>query len=302
MTAGAPAPPGAAGDGRTANVFSIDVEDWYQGLEIDMDDWAPFPPRLERGLDVLLELLEEAGVRATFFVLGWQAERTPDMVKRLSAGGHEIGSHGWSHRFVYRQKPEDFRRELRRSIDLLESLAGRRVIGYRAPFFSITRDALWALDVLVEEGIRYDSSIFPTFNYRYGIPGAERHPGWIRTPSGANLYEIPLSTVRFPGVRSSRGINVPLGGGGYFRLFPYPMTRALAHRLRTREERGLIFYVHPWEYDPAHPRVRLPRLLPQWTHYHNLESTREKTRRLLADFSFTTFERAFAGPLASAPR
>jgi polysaccharide deacetylase family protein (PEP-CTERM system associated) len=281
------------------NVFSVDVEDWYQGLEFDMDDWGPFSPRIENGLDVLLDLLDQAGVRATCFVLGWQAERTPDLVPRLAARGHEIASHGYSHRFVYRQTPEAFRRELRRSIDVLEQQSGRRVIGYRAPFFSITAEALWALDVLVEEGIRYDSSIFPTLNYRYGIPGAGRDPGWVRTPSGARLYEIPLSTVRMPSARAGRGVNLPLGGGGYFRLYPYSVTRGLTRHLRNNERRGLIFYVHPWEYDPDHPHVKMLRRVPEITHYLNLRSTAEKTRRLLADFSFTTMADAFGDVLAT---
>lgn len=284
------------------NVFSVDVEDWYQGLEIDMDDWAPFAPRLERGLDPLLALLTEAGARATFFVLGWQAEKSPAMVRDLAARGHEIASHGWSHRFVYRQQPEQFRGELRRSKQLLESLSGRPVTGYRAPFFSITAAALWALDVLVEEGFLYDSSIFPTFNYRYGIPGADRHPGWIRTPSGARLFEIPLSTVRAPGDRAARGINLPLGGGGYFRLYPYAVTRSLVHHLIERERRGLVFYVHPWEYDPGHPRVPMPRWFPRWTHYHQLATTAPKTRALLRDFRFTTMEQAFGARFRSPAR
>ncbi len=283
------------------NVFSVDVEDWYQGLEFDMDDWAPFSARIDAGLDVLLGLLDQARVRATCFVLGWQAERTPDLVPRLAARGHEIATHGYSHRFVYRQTPESFRRELRRSIDVLEQQSGRRVTGYRAPFFSITAEALWALDVLVEEGIQYDSSIFPTFNYRYGIPGADRHPGWIRTPSGAPLYEIPLSTVRMPSAHAGRGVNVPLGGGGYFRLYPYALTRGLTRHLIERERRRLIFYVHPWEYDPDHPHVKMPRRVPEITHYLNLRSTAVKTRRLLSEFPFTTMADAFSDVLASPP-
>ena len=282
-----------------ANVFSVDVEDWYQGLEIDMDDWGPFTPRIDRGMDVLLDLLERAGVRATFFVLGWQAERTPNLVPRLVSRGHEVASHGYSHRFVYRQSPEVFRRELRRSLEILGQQSGRKVIGYRAPFFSITAEALWALDVLVEEGIQYDSSIFPTLNYRYGIPGAGRYPGWIRTPSGASLYEIPLSTVRMPSAAARSGVNLPLGGGGYFRLYPYEITRRLTRHLRNAERRGLVFYVHPWEYDPDHPRVKMPRKVPELTHYLNLKSTTEKTRRLLSDFAFTTMADAFADVLAA---
>jgi polysaccharide deacetylase family protein (PEP-CTERM system associated) len=272
------------------NVFSVDLEDWYQGLEIDMTEWGRFAPRLAHGLDPLLELLDEAKVKATFFILGWEAERAPDTVRRLAAAGHEIASHGWSHRMVYRLTASEFRDEIRRSRDLLRSLSGQPVIGYRAPYFSITGDSLWALDVLVEEGFLYDSSIFPTFNYRYGIPGAGRRPGWITTPGGARLFEIPLSTVRAPA-----GINLPLGGGGYFRLYPYAVTRQLARHLTTREHQPLIFYVHPWEYDPDQPDVPMPRRVPKLTHYLNLASTYAKTRRLLRDFRFTTMDGAFRG-------
>ena len=284
----------------TKNVFSVDLEDWYQGLEIDMEHWGSYPARIESGMGILLDLLDHAGVCATFFVLGWQAERTPQLVPRLAARGHEIASHGHSHRFVYRQGPEQFRSELRRSKQLLEQQAGARVMGYRAPFFSITQDALWALDILVEEGFVYDSSVFPTHNYRYGIPHAGRHPGWIRTPAGGRLFEIPLSTVRVPGPGSALGMNVPLGGGGYFRLYPYSLTRALGRHLRRIESCGLVFYVHPWEFDPGQPRVKMPRRFAQFTHYHRLDSTAAKTRRLLADFAFVPIREAFAEELAGA--
>jgi len=283
------------------NVFSVDLEDWYQGLEIDIEHWGAYPTRIETGLDVLLDLLEKANVRATFFVLGWQAERTPHLVPRLVARGHEIASHGWSHRFVYRQGAEQFRSELRRSKVVLEQQSRTRVIGYRAPFFSITRDALWALDILLEEGFRYDSSVFPTHNYRYGIPGAMRQPGWIRTPSGGRLFEVPLTTVRVPGPWSPVGVNVPLGGGGYFRLYPYLLTRLLGQHLREYESHGLVFYVHPWEFDSGQPRVRLPRRLAEFTHYHALGSTARKTRRLLTDFKFVPMREAFADALGADP-
>lgn len=276
----------------TKNVFSVDLEDWYQGLEIDMDDWGQYASRIETGLKVLLDLLDAAGVRATFFVLGWQAERSPHLVPDLVARGHEIASHGWSHRFVYQQGPKQFREELRRSLQLLEAQSGQKVLGYRAPFFSITKDALWALDILVEEGVAYDSSVFPTVNYRYGIPNASRAPGFLTTPSGARLFEVPLSTVRVP------GMNLPLGGGGYFRLYPYGLTRALSRRILEHEDRGLVFYVHPWEFDTEQPRIKLPRWLPQWTHYHRLEATVGNTKQLLADFRFVPMREAFAQQLA----
>jgi polysaccharide deacetylase family protein (PEP-CTERM system associated) len=274
------------------NAFTVDLEDWYQGLEIDLDDWGGYAPRIEVGLRALLGLLDEAGVRATFFVLGHQAKKTPALIREVAARGHEIASHGWSHRFVYRIGPDAFRRELRDSKALLEDVAQSPVQGYRAPFFSITNESLWALDILLEEGYRYDSSVFPVFNYRYGIPGAARTPGPIATPSGATILEVPLSTVRAP-----LGLNIPISGGGYFRLYPYAVTRALVRTL-LREGLGLVFYVHPWEYDTHHPRVKMPRFVPQLTHYHNLPSMIGKTRKLLADFPFAPIRDAYRAELA----
>jgi polysaccharide deacetylase family protein (PEP-CTERM system associated) len=277
----------------TPNSFTVDLEDWYQGLEIDIDEWDRFAPRVERGLAVLLDLLAEAGVRATFFVLGYQAERTPTLIREIAARGHEIASHGWTHRFVYRIGRDAFRDELRRSKAVLEDIVGAPVEGSRAPFFSITSQSLWALDVLVEEGFRYDSSVFPVLSYRYGIPGARRSAGPLTTPSGANLFEIPLSTCRLPGV------NVPISGGGYFRLYPYALTRALARRLH-REGLPLVFYVHPWEYDVDHPRVAVPRAVPGFTHYHNLRSMAPKTRQLLREHRFMTLRDAYGDAIRAA--
>lgn len=267
------------------HAFTVDLEDWYQGLEIGSERWGSYAPRLARGLGPLLDLLDEAGVRGTFFVLGFQAAQTPDLIRAVAARGHEIASHGYSHEFVYRQTPAAFRDELRRSRALLEDLVGAPVIGFRAPFFSITAASTWAFDVLAEEGFVYDSSVFPVHNYRYGIPGATRRPGPLRTPSGHFLFEIPLSTLRLPHREARRGFNVPLSGGGYFRLYPYRLTRALVQRLIAGGE-DLVFYVHPWEYDPDHPRVEMPRRVPRFTHYHNLGSMADKTRRLLRDFRF----------------
>lgn len=281
---------------RFPNVFTVDVEDWYQGIEIDMKDWDRFSPRIEIGLQILLDLLEGSGTRATFFVLGFQAERTPRLIRTIAERGHEVASHGYLHRFVYQQSPDEFRTELRRSKALLEDITGTAVLGFRAPYFSITAQSLWALDILAEEGFAYDSSVFPVMNYRYGILGASRHPGWLRTENGNRIYEVPLSTVRLPYPTSPIGLNVPLSGGGYFRLYPYVVTRALS-KLLQREGQGLVFYVHPWEYDALQPRIRMPRLVPELTHYYNLESMVEKTRRLLRDFRFGTMRAAFGDDL-----
>jgi polysaccharide deacetylase family protein (PEP-CTERM system associated) len=281
------------------HVFTVDVEDWYQGLDFDTGEWARFAPRLETGLSRLLGLLADAGARATFFVVGWQADRTPGLVREIARQGHEIACHGYSHRFVYRLDRATFREEVRRSRGTLESLAGEPVVGFRAPFFSITADTLWALDVLVEEGFHYDSSIFPIWNHRYGIPRATRQPGLVTTPAGGRLFEIPLSTVRIP-ARLPLGLNIPVSGGAYFRLYPYGLTRALVRRLERAGDR-LIFYAHPWEYDPAHPRIRLPHPVSQFTHYVNLDAMTARTRRLLADFRFVAIREAYAAEIAAAP-
>lgn len=280
------------------HVFTVDVEDWYQGLDLDMSEWARFAPRLETGLFRLLGLLEGAGARATFFVVGWQADRTPALVREIARRGHEIACHGYSHRFVYRLTPAEFREEVRRSRGILEAIVGEPVVGFRAPFFSITADALWALDVLVEEGFHYDSSIFPVWNYRYGMPRAARRPGLCATPAGAALFEIPLSTLRFPAPGLPVGVNVPVSGGAYFRLYPYGVTRALVRRLEHAGER-LVFYAHPWEYDPTHPRIRLPNPVAQLTHYLNLDMMAPRTERLLSDFRFVPIREAYAAEIAA---
>lgn len=274
------------------SVFSVDLEDWYQGLEIDIDRWHGFEPRIEIGLRVLLDLLDEAKVSATFFVLGYQAERRPDLVRLVADRSHEIASHGYAHRLIYRQSPAEFRQDVRRAKEVIEQIAGLRVIGYRAPFFSVTGASEWALDVLAEEGFLYDSSVFPVMNYRYGMPNAARAAGWRTTLAGRRLYEIPLSTavLRLPFRRTT--INVPAAGGAYFRLYPYALTRTLVRSIE-REGRPVVFYVHPWEYDPEHPRIHLPRRIQQFTHYVNLRSTAPKTARLLRDVPFTTVSEAF---------
>ena len=278
------------------HIFTVDVEDWYQGLDLDMAEWPRFAPRLETGLSRLLGLLDDFGARATFFVVGWQADRTPALIREVARQGHEIACHGYSHRFVYRLTPAQFREEVRRSRGSLEAIVGEPVVGFRAPFFSITARALWALDVLVEEGFRYDSSIFPVWNHRYGLPGAARQPGLVVTPAGAELFEIPLSTVRLP-----VGINVPVSGGAYFRLYPYGLTRTLIRRLERAGDR-LIFYAHPWEYDPGHPRIRLPSPRVPAHPLREADSMTARTRRLLGDFRFVAIREAYAAEIAAATR
>jgi polysaccharide deacetylase family protein (PEP-CTERM system associated) len=263
--------------GPVTNALTIDFEDWYQGLEIPPADWAGFEDRMERAGRRILELLAAAGVRGTFFVLGAVAKRHPHLVREIAAAGHEVGTHGFSHTLVYKLTPDEFRAEIRRSKELLEDLAGSPVLGHRAPFFSITRESLWALDVLAECGIRFDSSIYPVVNYRYGIPDAPRWPYRVAT-AGGELIEFPVSTSRV------FGRNLPVAGGAYFRIYPYALTR-WAFRALNRLGRPAAFYLHPWEVDPDHPRIPLPRRIAA-THYFNLRGTEPRLRRLLKDFRF----------------
>ncbi|HSE38591.1 MAG TPA: XrtA system polysaccharide deacetylase, partial [Blastocatellia bacterium] len=259
------------------NALTIDFEDWYQGLEIPHTEWAGFEDRVVRAGHRLLEVLGEANTRATFFILGYVAERHPEIVREIAAAGHEVGTHGYSHSLIYKQTPDLFRAEMTRAIRHLEDLTGQQVLGHRAPFFSITRESLWALDVLGELGIRYDSSIFPVLNYRYGIEGSPRWP--YAVDAGKNtLIEFPISTWKL------LGRNLPIAGGAYFRIYPYALTRRAFASLNDSGHPA-VFYLHPWELDPDHPRIPLPRRISM-THYFNLHKTESRLRRLLGDFSF----------------
>ncbi len=265
------------------NAFSVDVEDYFQvanlGSAISRDSWSALESRVERNSEVLLELLAERGVRGTFFVLGWIAERHPALVRRIARAGHEVASHGFSHQLIYRQPPAEFREETLRSKGLLEDLVGTAVIGYRAASFSITRQSLWALDVLIDAGFRYDSSIFPIRHDRYGIPGFSPEPGLVAAPSGRTLAEFPMSAASFFGLR------VPVCGGGYFRLLPYGVTRSGLRRINRAHARPFTFYLHPWEIDPGQPRVKVG-WLARFRHYTNLRRCEPRLRRLLGEFRF----------------
>ena len=277
-------------DGKPTNAFSVDVEDYFQvaalAPAIPRESWADRESRVERNTDRILALLEERGIRGTFFVLGWIAERHPALVRRIAAAGHEIASHGYSHQLIYTQSPTEFHAETSRSKHLLEDLCGTAVQGYRAASFSITRRSLWALDVLAELGFRYDSSIFPIRHDRYGIPGAPEAPGPITTPSGATLIEFPMCAARWCGVR------VPVSGGGYFRLLPFPVTRWGLRQINARG-RPFTFYLHPWELDPDQPRVEVSRL-SRFRHYTNLHCCEDRLRRLLAEFPFAPMREVLA--------
>ena len=265
------------------HAFTVDVEDYFQVSafegHIDRAAWGSYPSRVVANTRKLLALLQRHSVRGTFFVLGWVAERFPHLVREIQAGGHELGSHGYGHQTVYRLSPDEFRADLIRAKRALEEILGAAVTAYRAPSFSITQKSLWALPILAEEGFRYDSSIFPIYRRRYGIADAQPliHP--IDTPAG-RLWEFPMSVAGFG------RWNLPVGGGGYFRLYPLSWTLRLLSRVDRTHDRPFVFYLHPWELDPEQPRLRAGTRLSHLRHYVHLRSTAAKLERLLGHFSF----------------
>jgi len=265
------------------NALTVDVEDYFQVTafekHIDRDEWPNYGDRIVANTHRILRLLESHEVKGTFFVLGWVAERFPELVRDIHASGHEIGSHSYWHRLIYEQTPQQFREDLRRSRDVLEDATGEAVTAHRAPSFSITERSLWALKILAEEGFLVDSSIFPTRHDRYGIPDAEPRIHRIETSSGP-LWEFPPTVFQFA------RWNLPVGGGGYFRLYPLPVTvRALARINRTTHQ-PFMFYMHPWEIDPGQPRIRAASRLSRFRHYVNLSRTERKLDGLLRRFRF----------------
>ncbi len=268
------------------NAMTVDVEDYYHVSAFDgvvsRAEWKQFESRVVVNTTRLLELFARTGTHATFFVLGWVADQHPDLVRQIVASGHEVASHGYHHQLAYLLTPEQFREDVRRAKATLEAATGRPVLGYRAPSYSIIRSNLWALDVLIEEGYTYDASIFPIRHDRYGIPDAKRHVH-VLTRDAGSLVEFPGSTVRVG------GMNLPVSGGGYFRLLPYQWTTWGIRRVNG-EGRPAMFYVHPWEIDPEQPRLQVGALT-RVRHYSGLASTERRLTRLLNEFRF--------GPVAS---
>ena len=264
------------------NAMTVDVEDYFQVSAFDRvvrrEDWPAQESRVEANTERLLGILAEHGVRATCFVLGWVAERWPRLIRSIASAGHEVASHGYWHRLVYNQTPDEFRDDVRRARAVIEDAAGARVRGYRAPSFSITARSLWALDVLAEEGYAYDASIFPIRHDRYGIAGAPRHMFRVRCAAG-DIIEAPGSTVRLAGMQ------LPVAGGGYFRQFPYSWTRWGIDRLNRVEGQPAVFYLHPWELDPGQPRLPVDAV-GRFRHYRNLKQTEPRLRSLLREFRF----------------
>lgn len=264
------------------NAMSVDVEDYFQVSAFERvvarAQWDGFESRVVKNTHALLEIFQRHGVRSTFFVLGWVAARYPSLVRTIADLGHEVASHGYHHELVYSLTPAQFREDVRRAKGVIEDAAGRRVSGYRAPSFTVTAASLWALDVLTEEGHDYDASIFPIHHDRYGIPDAPRFPHTLDRAAGS-IVEVPGSTVRLAGT------NLPVAGGGYFRLLPYAWTRWGISRVNRTERQPVTFYLHPWEIDPDQPRFKVSRTMA-FRHYIGLGATRNRLDRLFTEFRF----------------
>jgi len=265
----------------------VDVEDYFHvqafARVISRSDWDRYPTRVERNTLRLIEMFASRQVRATFFVLGWVAERFPTLVQAICKAGHRIGCHGYAHRVIYEGNEMDFRNDIRRARQVLEDIAGIPVVSFRAPSYSITSETLWAFEILGEEGFQFDSSIFPIVHDNYGIPNAPRFPYVKRLKSGSEITEFPPSTLRV------LGSNIPFAGGGYLRLFPYKLTAWAIRYLNKTERQPAMLYLHPWEIDPHQPRISAS-WLSSFRQYNNLDSTETKCRQLLDDFSWAPME------------
>ena len=266
---------------KLANYLTIDVEEHFQVAAFDdiinPTDWDSHESRVVKNTKLILEILGKHKTKATFFIVGWTAERHPDLVREIDRQGHNIGCHSYMHKKIYDLTPEEFRKDTAKAKAILEQITGKKIVGYRAPSYSITNKSLWALDILEELGFEYDSSIFPVHHDNYGIPDAPRfkyhHPN-------KKLTEYPISTARV------LGNNVPVAGGGYFRLFPYWLTKKFLKKINVLEKQPFMFYLHPWEVYPDQPRVQKSKMLSKFRHYNNLSKTKERFENLLNDFKF----------------
>lgn len=264
------------------HALTIDVEEFFQihalSRVVAPHQWDHYPSTVEENTDRILHLLEDRGIKATFFCLGWVAERHKALIRRMHAVGHEVACHGYAHQVIYQQDPQAFKEDVTKAKAILEEITGETIIGYRAPTFSLMKKTLWTLDILEELGFQYDSSIFPIRHDNYGIPDSPRFPYRLENHA---LVEFPLSTVRIGWT------NLPIAGGGYFRLFPYLITKCVL-TLLTRESLPCIFYIHPWEFNPSLPRVASLSMLWRFRTYVGLKRTEERFSRLIAEFAFTT--------------
>jgi polysaccharide deacetylase family protein (PEP-CTERM system associated) len=277
------------------NALTVDVEDYFMVTAfangIKFEDWPRYECRVERNTQRILELLEQYGVKGTFFVLGWVAENYRSLIRDIQAAGHEIACHGYNHRLIYDLTKEEFREDVRKAKTTLEDITGMPVNGYRATSYSIIKKTFWALDILVEAGFRYDSSIFPVHHDLYGVPGAKRFFHTIKTGAG-EILEIPPTTFTL------LGQNIPAAGGGYFRLYPLRLTKAIIRRINEIEKKTAVIYVHPWEIDVDQPRLQ-GGLLSKFRHYVNLRTTEPKLGGCMKEFKFKPISEIFIVPTKS---
>lgn len=279
------------------NALTIDVEDYFHvsafEKAVDPGQWDSLPQRALRNTNHVLDLLDKWGLRATFFTLGWVARRHPELVRRMSAAGHEVACHGYSHRRITTMNPRTFRDDVHRSRLLLQDLSGQPVNGYRAPSYTITQDTIWALDVLIEEGFTYDSSIFPINHDIYGMPGSQRFPHTINRDCGV-IEEFPPTTYQVEVM--GKQVNLPVAGGGYLRLLPASWVSGAFKRLNA-SGKPCVLYFHPWEIDPAQPRIRAT-LRSRFRHYLNLATTESKLRHLFSTLRFATMSSVLFGTVS----
>jgi len=285
---------GTVSDAAPLNAMSVDVEDYFQvsAMEamVDRSDWESYPSRVARNVEAILDLFERHHVHATFFILGWVADRHPALLRRIAAAGHEVASHGMAHYRISSQSPEQFREDVRRAKAVIEDAAGAAVRGYRAASFSLDATTPWAHAILHEEGYSYSSSIYPIRHDHYGMPEAPR--GAFAPLDGASFWEIPISTVEIAGRR------IPCGGGGYFRLLPYRISERALRRVNTVDGMPGVFYFHPWEIDPEQPRVPGLSRRTRFRHYTNLARMQARLERVLAAFSWSRLDRVFLESLS----
>jgi polysaccharide deacetylase family protein (PEP-CTERM system associated) len=271
------------------NAMSVDVEDYFQVQALagsySKSDWSDQELRVERNTERILDLFAAQNVKATFFTLGWIAERIPQTIKRIVQDGHELASHGYEHRQIFEQTPDIFRQDIRKTKAILEDIAGAPVKGYRAATFSITQDSLWAYEILADEGYLYSSSVYPVRHDLYGMPEVPRFA--FRPHGNSRIVEYPMSTLHLA------GRNYPGGGGGYFRIFPYAYSRFAINRTNTIEAQPYMFYFHPWEIDPEQPRPDNVGLKSRLRHYTNLSKMESKLERLLREFKWGRVDETF---------
>jgi len=273
------------------NMFTVDVEEYFcvSAFEkvISRDTWNTFEARVNRNVDIILDLLGRYQTKGTFFVLGWIAKRNPGLVRRIAAMGHEVASHGYDHQRIHGMSSSRFREDVRAGKAFLEDILGKEVYGYRAPSFSVTKKTLWALDIIAEQGFLYDSSIYPVYRKSYGIPDAPRNVHKIQLPSGNTLWEVPLSCL------GNSLWRVPVGGGAYLRWYPYLFTEWALKRINVVERIPFVLYIHPWELDIQHPNVNGVNWVTRLRHYYGIPGNREKLENLLRNFKFSCIRDRF---------